>query len=124
MLSDGPFHVLEKSMNLVGFPGGRIAVMVVFMIMTAVVATIALRFHARYSALAYITLTLVPLSIASLITTIRAHHSVIDVLGHWEGVSWLTAVVGVAAGLVGSVDTPERTDRGERLEAVSTSTPT
>jgi hypothetical protein len=117
MLSDGPFHVLEKSMNLVGFPGGRITVIVVFMILTGVIATIARRFHPRYSALAYITLTLIPLSIASLFTTTRTHHGIIDVLGHWEGVSWLTAVVAVAAGLVGSVDTPERTDRGERLDA-------
>jgi hypothetical protein len=123
MLSDGPFHVLEKSMNLVGFPGGRIAVTVLFMILTGIIAAIALRFHARYSALAYITLTLVPLSIASLIATIRAHHGVIDVLGHWEGVSWLTAVVAVAAGIVGGVDPPERTDRGERLDAVSTNSP-
>jgi hypothetical protein len=30
-------------MNLVGFPGGRIAVIVVFMILTAVIATIARR---------------------------------------------------------------------------------
>ena len=100
-----------------GFPGGRITVIVVFMILTGVIATIARRFHPRYSALAYITLTLIPLSIASLFTTTRTHHGVIDVLGHWEGVSWLTAVVAVAAGLVGSVDTPERTDRGERLDA-------
>ena len=108
MLSDGPFHVLEKSMNLVGFPGGRITVIVVFVILTGVIATIARRFHPRYSALAYIALTLIPLSIASLITTIRTHHGVVDVLGHWEGVSWLTAVVAVAAGLVGSVDRSER----------------
>jgi hypothetical protein len=36
---------------------------------------------------------------------------------HWEGVSWLTAVVAVAAGLVGSVATPERTARREHLDA-------
>lgn len=47
MLSDGPFHVLEKSMNIVGLPGGRIAVIVVFMILTAVIATIARRFRPR-----------------------------------------------------------------------------
>jgi hypothetical protein len=117
MVSDGPFHVLEKSMNLVGFPGGRIVVFVVFLVLTAIVAAISLRFHARYSALAYVTLTLVPLSIASLIATIGSHHGVIDLLGHWEGVSWLTAVVAVAAGIVGNVDTPERIDRVERVDA-------
>ncbi|MBA0048192.1 hypothetical protein [Mycobacteroides sp. LB1] len=121
MLSEGPFHVLEKSMTLVGFPGGRIAVIVAFMILTVVIATIARRFHARYSALAYITLTLVPLSVASLINTIQTQRSVIDVLGHWEGVSWLTAVVAVAAGLVGCGRTPEHTDRDEHLDAVNSS---
>ncbi|MDF3339039.1 hypothetical protein P3H80_16500 [Mycolicibacterium septicum] len=100
MLTDGPFHVLEKSVNLVGFPGGRIAVIVAFVILTAIVAAISLRFHENYSALAYVTLTLVPLSAASLVSTIRAQHGVIDVLGHWEGVSWLTAVAAVAAGIV------------------------
>lgn len=119
MVSDGPFHVLEKSMNLVGFPGGRVAVIVAFMILTVVIATIARRFPARYSALAYITLTLVPLSVASLITTIQTQRSVIDILGHWEGVSWLTAVVAVAAGLVGCVGTPEHTDREQRLDAAT-----
>jgi hypothetical protein len=116
MLSDGPFHVLEKSMNIVGLPGGRIAVIVVFMILTAVIATIARRFRPRYSALAYITLTFIPLSIASLVSTVRTHHSLIDVPGHWEGVSWLTAGVAVTAGLVGSVAIPERTARGEHLD--------
>ncbi|WP_454791935.1 hypothetical protein [Mycolicibacterium lutetiense] len=111
MLSDGPFHLLEKSVNLVGFPGGRIAVIVAFMILTAIIAAISLRFHEHYSALAYITLTLVPLSIASLATAIRAQHGVIDVLGHWEGVSWLTAVAAVAAGLVGSAHAPAQTGR-------------
>lgn len=100
MLSDGPFHVLEKSVHLVGFPGGRIAVIVAFVFLTAIVAAISLRFHENYSALAYVTLTLVPLSAASLVSTIRAQHGVIDVLGHWEGVSWLTAVAAVAAGIV------------------------
>lgn len=122
MLSDGPLHVLEKSMNLVGFPGGRITVVVVFMLLTAVIAAIALRFHAHYSALAYITLTLVPLSVAGLITTIKNHHGVIDILGHWEGVSWLTAVVAVAAGLVGSADTSEGSDRSGRVDALDTTT--
>ena len=100
MLSDGPLHVLEKSVNLVGFPGGRIAVIVAFVFLTAIVAAISLRFHENYSALVYVTLTLVPLSAASLVSTIRAQHGVIDVLGHWEGVSWLTAVAAVAAGIV------------------------
>lgn len=117
MLSDGPFHVLEKSMNLVGFPGGRITVIVAFMILTVAIATLARRFHPRYSALAYITLTLVPLSVASLITTIQTQRGVIEVLGHWEGVSWLTAVVAVAAGLVSCAHTSERSDR---LDAVNT----
>ncbi|HEY7089042.1 MAG TPA: hypothetical protein VH518_13190 [Tepidisphaeraceae bacterium] len=113
MLSDGPFHVLEKSVNLVGFPGNRIAVIVAFMILTAVVAAISLRFHERYSALAYVTLTLVPLSLAGLVSTIQAQHGVIDVLGHWEGVSWLTAVAAVAAGLVAhdNPDLPARVSR-------------
>ncbi|MGH3723243.1 MAG: hypothetical protein ACRDUS_03825 [Mycobacterium sp.] len=124
MVSDGPFHVLEKSMNLVGFPGGRITVMVTFMILTAIIAAIALRFPARYSALAYITLSLIPLSIASLITTIRTQRGVIDVLGHWEGVSWLTAVVAVAAGLMSCAHTPEHAERDKSRDAVNTNTST
>lgn len=112
MLSDGPFHVLEKSVNLVGLPGGRIAVIVAFVFLTAIVAAISLRFHENYSALAYVTLTLVPLSAASLVSTIRAQHGVIDVLGHWEGVSWLTAVAAVAAGIVARTNRFSRSGTG------------
>jgi hypothetical protein len=117
MASDGPLHVLEKSMNIIGFPGGRVVVIVAFVVATGVVAAIARRFDPRYSALAYVTLTLVPLSCAGLLTTIRTHHGVIDVLGHWEGVSWLTAVVAVAAGLMGRA-TSERQERVERRDVV------
>jgi hypothetical protein len=124
MVRDGPFHLLEKSTNLVGFPGSRIAVFVVFMISTAIIAAIALRFHARYSALAYVTMSLVPLSVASLITTVRTHHGVIDILGHWEGVSWLTAVAAIAAGLVGVADPDEHEVHTEHLALVSTTAST
>jgi hypothetical protein len=103
MFRDGPFHLLEKSVNLIGLPGGRVPVYVAFLIVTAVVSAIAGRVHARYSALAYLVLTLVPLSVASLCETIATHHGAIDILGHWEGVSWLTAVVAVAAGLMSGV---------------------
>lgn len=106
MLRDGPFHVLEKSENLAGLPGGRIALFAAFLLFTVAIAAAARRFEPHYSALVYIALTLVPLSAASLITTIHTQHGVIDVLGRWEGVSWLTAVVAVAAALVGCHQRP------------------
>ncbi|MBU9762717.1 hypothetical protein FR943_02465 [Mycobacterium sp. TNTM28] len=101
MFRDGPFHVLEKSADLAGVPGGRLVTVVLFVVVTVAIAMVALRFPARYSALVYITLALVPLAAAGLVAAIREQHGVIDVLGHWEGVSWLTAVVAVAAGLMG-----------------------
>ena len=105
MMTDGPLHVLDKSTNLLGLPGGRVTATVVFVVATVVVTAIALRFSARYSALVYLILTLAPLAVASLATTIHEQHGVIDILGHWEGVSWLTAIAAVSAGLVAM---PER----------------
>jgi hypothetical protein len=122
MVRDGPFDVLEKAMNMVRFPGGQLAVIVAFVVLTAIIAAIATRFHTRFSALAYITLTLVPLSAASLGTTVGSQHGIIDVLGHWEGASWLTAVVAVAAGVVGGAEESEQINRVEceRVDLVGT----
>ena len=100
MVSDGPLHILEKFIEMIGLSGGGPVVAILFVAAVAVVAALASRFEEPFGTLIYCSAFLIPLSLASLISSLASAASVTGLLERWEGVSWLTSLVCIAAGVL------------------------
>jgi hypothetical protein len=97
MVSEGPLHVLGKFSSMLGVTLNTGVLALAFVGVSILLAALVSRLPSQVNVLFYCVALLIPVSLLSLVSSVKSGSTLTHAFEFWEGLSWLTALVCISA---------------------------